>query len=405
MTRLLTNTLLPAITVAALIGAVVSLVRAENIDPNNDSSQFAWGENVGWINAEPAGGSGVTVSGSKLTGYMWGENIGWINMHCENNNYCATVDYGVLNDGTGTLSGYAWGENVGWISFSCENTNSCGTSNYGVTIDPATGIFSGFAWGENIGWISFSDTAPVAYKVQTDDGDGIAGASDNCAFDANANQANNDRNFIELGGFGKGYDDTTRAHSDNRGDACDPDDDNDGIPDDVEPRLAPGADMHALCPTATNNLDTAAEDTDFDLTLDLAECLLGADPFDAASKPAPNPAGDTDADGLPSALEVTLGTDPALPDTDGDGLLDGVEVRGFNTDPLSANTDGDACSDAKEAASVNDDAGVNSTDLFQVAISFGPSTNPAYLPNMDINRSGGINSTDLFLAASKFGPC
>ena len=27
-----------------------TLATAENIDPDNDNSQYAWGENVGWIN-------------------------------------------------------------------------------------------------------------------------------------------------------------------------------------------------------------------------------------------------------------------------------------------------------------------------------------------------------------------
>ena len=54
---------------------------AENIDPDNDGSQYAWGENIGWLNAEPngEGGPGVEVTDTDLTGYLWGENIGWIN--------------------------------------------------------------------------------------------------------------------------------------------------------------------------------------------------------------------------------------------------------------------------------------------------------------------------------------
>jgi hypothetical protein len=35
---------------------------------------------------------------------------------------------------------------------------------------------------------------------------------------------------------------------------------------------------------------------------------------------------DTDADGLPDALEAHYGTDPSDPDSDGDGFLDGDEV-------------------------------------------------------------------------------
>ncbi|MFN7972325.1 MAG: hypothetical protein U0166_08240, partial [Acidobacteriota bacterium] len=94
---------------------------AENIDPNNDNSQFAFQENVGWHNAEPLGngGPGVEVQSAALTGYIFAENVGWISLSCGNQGSCATVAYGVTNDGAGNLSGYAWGENVGWISFSC----------------------------------------------------------------------------------------------------------------------------------------------------------------------------------------------------------------------------------------------------------------------------------------------
>jgi uncharacterized repeat protein (TIGR01451 family) len=134
------------------------LMAAENIDPQNNDSQFAWGENVGWINAEPDGdgGPGVEVQIDKLTGYMWGENTGWISLSCENEATCLTLDYGVTNDGVGNLGGFAWGENIGWINFSCANNSTCGTANYGVTIDPDDGEFSGYAWSENVGWISFS---------------------------------------------------------------------------------------------------------------------------------------------------------------------------------------------------------------------------------------------------------
>jgi hypothetical protein len=139
---------------------------AENIDPDNNGSQYAWGENVGWLNLEPGGdgSNGMDVTGTDLAGYIWGENIGWISLSCMDTGNCGTVNYGVNNDGAGNLSGYAWGENVGWISFSCENTGICSSLNYGVTINPVTGVFSGYAWGENIGWINF---APGGIGIKT----------------------------------------------------------------------------------------------------------------------------------------------------------------------------------------------------------------------------------------------
>ena len=120
---------------------------AENIDPYEDDSQYAYGENVGWLNFEPDTGDGAQVENDKLTGWVWAENIGWVSLSCENTASCPTVNYGVANDGSGNLSGYAWAENVGWINFD--------PTYGGVTID-SQGNFDGYAWGENIGWINFA---------------------------------------------------------------------------------------------------------------------------------------------------------------------------------------------------------------------------------------------------------
>lgn len=140
---------------------VVPLARAENVDPDSDGSQYAYGENVGWLNAEPSGngGPGLEVGDFEVTGWMWGENIGWVSLSCSNTASCATEPYGVTNDGMGALSGFAWSPAAGWINFDPATS--------GVTVDPATGLFSGRAWGENIGWLTFSDTTPVAYRVKT----------------------------------------------------------------------------------------------------------------------------------------------------------------------------------------------------------------------------------------------
>ena len=137
---------------------------AENIDPNEDDSQYAWGENIGWVNFEPNvadPNAGAQVSSEKLTGFIWAENIGWINLSPQSYG-------GVFNDGYGNLSGFAWAENVGWINF---DPNVPSDSNdYGVKIDP-DGKFSGWAWGENIGWINFGliDYYVVACQVRFED--------------------------------------------------------------------------------------------------------------------------------------------------------------------------------------------------------------------------------------------
>jgi hypothetical protein len=139
---------------------------AENIDPYNDGSQYAYGANIGWLNFEPNiadPNAGATVSGDGLTGYIWIPNIGWVSLSCSNTNSCGTVDYGVVNDGAGYLSGYAWSANAGWINFA--PTVSGDPNDYGVTID-GDGVFHGWAYGQNIGWIHFQSASPVAYKVR-----------------------------------------------------------------------------------------------------------------------------------------------------------------------------------------------------------------------------------------------
>jgi hypothetical protein len=149
------------LTGAVIVGLCAAVSFAENIDPANDGSQYAYGENVGWLNAEPLGPGawGVQVDDFELTGWMWGENVGWISLSCQNTLTCGAIEYGVSNDGSGVLSGLAWAENVGWINFS--------SATAGVTIDPATGDFSGRAWGEDIGWITFASSGANPYKVTT----------------------------------------------------------------------------------------------------------------------------------------------------------------------------------------------------------------------------------------------
>ncbi len=71
---------------------------------------------------------------------------------------------------------------------------------------------------------------------------------------------------------------------------------------------------------------------------------------------------DTDGDGLLDLDEQTLGTDPHDPDTDSDGLTDGVEVHLAGTDPLDADTDDDGLLDGEEDANGNGQVDEGETD-------------------------------------------
>ena len=57
---------------------------------------------------------------------------------------------------------------------------------------------------------------------------------------------------------------------------------------------------------------------------------------------------DSDSDGLEDSDETLLSTDPSNPDSDGDGLGDGVEYFELFTDPLSADSDGDGVPDGDD---------------------------------------------------------
>jgi hypothetical protein len=69
------------------------------------------------------------------------------------------------------------------------------------------------------------------------------------------------------------------------------------------------------------------------------------------SEPTPTPTAapkDSDSDGLSDAEEALWGTNPQIPDSDRDGLLDGDEVHKYFTQPTSRDSDGDGETDGDE---------------------------------------------------------
>jgi len=153
------------ILLAALVPWNLPTRAAPTIDPDN---QYAYGANIGWINA-----SNAVIGQAFCSGYMYGANVGWIhlgdgapvnNVAYQNN---SANDYGVNHDGQGSLSGYAYGANIGWINF--EPTGN-------PTVDLLTGALGGYAWGANVGWINLSTLATLTLAAPDSDGDGIPDA-------------------------------------------------------------------------------------------------------------------------------------------------------------------------------------------------------------------------------------
>jgi hypothetical protein len=78
---------------------------------------------------------------------------------------------------------------------------------------------------------------------------------------------------------------------------------------------------------------------------------------------------DTDGDGLSDYVEHMIRTDAASQDTDGDGLTDGDEVAGFYTNANIADSDGDGFTDPEELFELNRDPRI--ADLPETRISIG----------------------------------
>lgn len=97
--------------------------------------------------------------------------------------------------------------------------------------------------------------------------------------------------------------------------------------------------------------DPRVADTDGDGLDDGVE-VKGRNPYKAPTNPF---AADTDGDTLRDADEVREhGTNPARKDTDNDGLADPVELNEYRSNPLQADTDGDAWDDGPEATAWKD---------------------------------------------------
>ena len=250
-------------------------------------------------------------------------------------------------------------------------------------------------------------TATAVPGADTDH-DGVPDATDNCLSVSNANQANTDKKPIDNGPVLTG-DDITVVNSDGLGDACDSNDDNDWMFDTATntPLGIPGE--NAGCGSGATN--SKLMDSDGDMIVDGAECLLGSNPNDAGSRPPAAPPNDSDGDGLSNSVEALFGSNPNDVDTDGDGITDGVEVKGWGSSPTLADTNDNGCNDDVEIADINGDGRVSVSDLTAISkraasvqdddFDVDPPFN--FSPGVDVNKDGRITVGDVTLVGRSQG--
>ncbi len=101
--------------------------------------------------------------------------------------------------------------------------------------------------------------------------------------------------------------------------------------------------------------------------------------------------GDNDNDGISNVQENSLGTDPNNPDTDNDGLTDGLEINQYGTNPKNQDTDGDTLSDGTEANNLKTSPTNKDTDGDGLNDNVDPA--PLQLPTATIAPTGTIQPT------------
>ena len=154
------------------------------------------------------------------------------------------------------------------------------------------------------------------------DDDDVGDAEDNCPLVLNSDQVDTD--------------------GDASGDVCDLDDDNDGLTDSDE---------------AARGSSSLLADTDGDGTGDAADRFPtdGSETVDTDGDGVGD-AADTDDDGdqLSDVAEVSIGTNPLIPDSDTDGILDGADNCPLFANTAQTNTDGDSQGDVCDPDDDND---------------------------------------------------
>jgi hypothetical protein len=234
-------------------------------------------------------------------------------------------------------------------------------------------------------WVYYVDTlasapSPTPTPTPTScagdvDCDGVLDGEDNCPTIYNPDQKNSDGGRRPNGGIPGNW--ASNPAQDKLGDACDPDDDNDGLPDSQE------FDDH--CPYRT------VADSDGDTVVDGYEVAMGSDPCDPASRPVCTSGADSDGDGFNDCLEHSRYNTCAFA---------GDTAPGYTTCADPTDSDGDGCADWIEIVDLDGNRVSNINDVFIVASrAFPLTTDPVEKSLCDLDGNGTVNINDVYRAA------
>lgn len=210
-----------------------------------------------------------------------------------------------------------------------------------------------------------------------EDGDGVPDAVDNCPSVYNPDQANSDGKPRSAGPWIESSI-ASNPIEDKLGDACDPDDDNDGLPDSQE--------SDTSCP------HRLVMDSDGDTAPDGYEVAQGTDPCNPTKKPRCTSSADSDGDGILDCVEHRYSTCASTADP----------TVGWSSCANPVDSDGDGCPDWFEIMDLNGDRKQTIAEPYLLARYVGGyvTRDPVSDKIFDINRDGRFNVGDLYLIAT-----